>query len=162
MLVVEQSGNGGGAKKAKAGGSGKEVAAEAVAVADKQDGTNKQYCKIHRTKGHDLQSCKKVEQLVEQQKAKYERRGKEKAQEGAGGAGKKRPGQGGRRGKAKQRQGDRPPRGRDKDEDDDEDEDMDDVETSEQEFQKATEVLCVDGGASLHTSHCQLDRKSVV
>src|SRR4051812_14581255 len=33
---------------------------------------------------------------------------------------------------------------------------MDDVETSEQEFQKATEVLCVDGGASLHTSHRQL------
>ena len=60
-----------------------------MAVADKQDGTNKQYCKIHRTKGHDLQSCKKVEQLVEQQKAEYERRDKEKAQEGAGGSGKK-------------------------------------------------------------------------
>ena len=60
--VIEQSG-----KKPKAGSSGKEVAAD-VAVADKQDGTNKQYCKIHRTKGHDLQSCKKVEQLVEQQK----------------------------------------------------------------------------------------------
>ena len=155
VLVVEQSGNGGGAKEAKAGDSGKEVAAE-VAVADKQDGTNKQYCKIHRTKGHDLQSCKKVEQLAEQQKAEYERHDKEKAQEGAGGSGKKRPGRGGRRGKAKQRQGDRPPRGRDKDEDDDDDEDMDDDETDEQEFQKATEVLCVDGGASLHTSHRQL------
>ena len=102
VLVVEQSGNGGGAKKAKAGDSGKEVAAE-VAVADKQDGTNKQYCKIHRTKGHDLQSCKKVEQLVEQQKAEYERRDKEKAREGAGGSGKKRPGRGRRRSKAKQR-----------------------------------------------------------
>ena len=78
VLVVEQSGNGGGAKEAKAGDSGKEVAAE-VAVADKQDGTNKQYCKIHRTKGHDLQNCKKVKQLVEQQKAEYERRDKEKA-----------------------------------------------------------------------------------
>ena len=33
---------------------------------------------------------------------------------------------------------------------------MDDDETDEQEFQKATEVLCVDGGASLHTSHRQL------
>ena len=54
VLVVEQSGIGGGTKKAKAGGSGKEIAAEAVAVADKQDDTNKQYCKIHRTKGHDL------------------------------------------------------------------------------------------------------------
>ena len=61
VLVVEQSGNGGGAKKAKAGTSGE----QAVAVADKQDGTNKQYWKIHRTKGHDLQACKKVEQLVE-------------------------------------------------------------------------------------------------
>ena len=90
VLVVEQSGNGGGAKEAKAGDCGKEVAAE-VAVADKQDGTNKQYCKIHRTKGHDLQNCKRVEQLVEQQKAKYERRDKEKAQEGAGGSGKKHP-----------------------------------------------------------------------
>ena len=65
VLVVESSGNGGGAKKAKDGDSGKEVAAE-VGVADKQDGTNKQYCKIHRTKGHDLQNCKRVEQLVEQ------------------------------------------------------------------------------------------------
>src|SRR3954470_1019856 len=67
VLVVEQSGNEGGAKKAKAGGSGKEVAAcsncQAVAVADKQDGTNKQFCKIHRTKGHDLQSCKKSSSL---------------------------------------------------------------------------------------------------
>ena len=65
VLVVEKSGNGGGAKKAKAGSSGKEIAAstncQTVAVADKQDGTVKQYCKIHRTKGHDLQSCKKVE-----------------------------------------------------------------------------------------------------
>ena len=40
VLVVEQSGNGGGAKEARAGDSGTEVAAE-VAVADKQDGTNK-------------------------------------------------------------------------------------------------------------------------
>ena len=106
VLVVEQSGNG-GAKKAKAGSSGERITAgtnyQAVAVANKQDGTNKQYCKIHRTKGHDLQNCKKVEQLVEQQKAEYERRDKEKAQEGAGGGGKKRPGRGGRRGKAKQR-----------------------------------------------------------
>src|SRR3954462_10860429 len=125
VLVVEQSGNEGGAKKAKAGSSGKEVTAcancQAVAVADKQDGTNKQYCKIHRTKGHDLQSCKKVERLVELQKAEYERRDKEKARGGGGGSSTKRPGQGGRRGKAKQRQGDRPPRGRDKDEDEDAD-----------------------------------------
>ena len=150
VLVVEQSG-----KKAKAGSSGKEVPA-AVAVADKQDGSGKQYCKIHRTKGHDLQTCKKVEQMAELQKAEYERRDKEKAQEGGGGSGKKRPARGGRRGKAMQQQGDRPPRGCDKDEDEDEDEDMDDDEADEQEFQKATVVLCIDGGASLHASHRQL------
>ena len=45
VLVVEQSG-----KKPKAGSSDKEVAA-AVAVADRQDGTNRQYYKIHHTKG---------------------------------------------------------------------------------------------------------------
>ena len=90
VLVVEQSGKEAAAKKTQAGGSGKE--ATPVAAADKQDSPDKQYCKIHRTKGHDLQNCKKVEQLVEQQKAEYERRDKEKAQEGAGGSGKKRPG----------------------------------------------------------------------
>ncbi len=104
VLAVEQTGNGGGAKEAKAGGSDKE--AQPVAAADKQDSSGKQYCKIHRTKGHDLQNCKKVEQLVGQQKAEYERRDKEKAQEGTRGSGKKRPGRGGRRGKTKQRQGD--------------------------------------------------------
>src|SRR3954464_563365 len=55
VLVVEQSGDEGAAKKAQAGSFGKEVAGcancQAVAVADKRDGTNKQYCKIHRTKG---------------------------------------------------------------------------------------------------------------
>ncbi|SPT20207.1 unnamed protein product [Triticum aestivum] len=159
VLAAEQSSDGGGAKAAKSGGSGKGVAAcsnwKAVAAADKQDGTNRQYCKIHRTKGHDLQSCKKVEQLVQLQRAEYERHDKEKAQGDAGGPGMKRPGKEVRRGKEKQRQGDRPPRGRDKGEDDDSDE-MDEDETSEQEFQKATEVLCVDGGASLHASRRQL------
>ena len=77
VLVVEQSGNVGGAKEAKAGDSGKEVSVE-VAVADKQDGTNKQYCMIHRTNGHDLQNCRQVEMLAEKQKAEYERRDKEK------------------------------------------------------------------------------------
>ena len=111
MLVVEQCGNGGGADKAKAGNS-----AEAVVAADKQDGSGKQYCKIHRTKGHDLQACKKVEQMAELQKAEYERRDKEKSREGGVGSGKKYPARGGRPGKAKPQQGDRPPRGRDKDE----------------------------------------------
>src|SRR3954466_13724083 len=159
VLVVEQSGDEGAAKKAQAGGSGKEVAGctncQDVAVADKRDDTNKQYCKIHRTKGHDLQSCKQVERLVELQKAEYERHDKEKAQGGGGGSGTKRPGQGERRGKDKQRQADRPPRGRDKDEDDDDDEDMDEAENSEQEFQKAIEVLCVDGGASHVSRMCE-------
>jgi len=60
VLVVEHSGDGGGSDKAKASESG-----EAVVAADKQDGSGKQYCKIHRTKGHDLQACKKVEQMAE-------------------------------------------------------------------------------------------------
>ena len=96
VLAAEQSSEGGGAKAAKSGNPGKGVAAcdncKAVAAADKQDGTNRQYCKIHRTKGHDLQSCKKVEQLVQLQRAEYERRDKEKAQGDAGGSGMKRPG----------------------------------------------------------------------
>src|SRR6187401_3445754 len=154
VLAVEKSGKEAPAKQAQAGGSGKEPAP--AAAADKPGSSDKQYCKIHRTKGHDLSNCKRVEYLVEQQKAEYERRDKEKAQGGGEEPSKKRPfnGRGGRRGKAKQRQGDRPPRGRDNDEDDDED--MEDDENSEQEFQKATEVLCVDGDASLHTSHRQL------
>src|SRR5215216_5181369 len=32
----------------------------------------------------------------------------------------------------------------------------DEEETSEQEFQRATDALCIDEGASLHTSHRQL------
>ena len=40
-----------------------------------------------------------------------------------------------------------------KEEDDDHDEDD---EFGEHEFQKAMEAMCVDGGASLHTSHRQL------
>ena len=65
VLVVEQFGSGGGAKTAKAGGSGE----EAVAAADKQDGSGKQYCKIHRTKGQNLQNCRQVELLTDKQKA---------------------------------------------------------------------------------------------
>ena len=48
----------------------------------------------------------------------------------------------------------RPARGRNKKQEDD-DHDEDD-ESGEQEFQKAMEAMCVDGGASLHTSHRQL------
>jgi hypothetical protein len=60
--VVEQSGNNGNAKKAKVESSGKGIATcdncQALAAADKQDGSDKQYCKIHHTKGHDLQNCR--------------------------------------------------------------------------------------------------------
>ena len=154
MLAVEGSGNPGTAKKSKTNDPGKEVAGcatcHALAAVDKPEGSAKQYCKIHRTKGHDLQDCRQVEELVEKQKAEYERRDKERAQDGAGGSGKKR-GRGGRRGKTKQ-QKERPARGRDKEQGDDDD-DTEGDESSEHEFQKATEAMCVDRGALLHSSH---------
>ena len=59
-------------------------------------GSGKQYCKIHCTKGHDLQNCRQVELLAEKQKAEYERRDKEKDQDDAEGSGKKRGGEGSR------------------------------------------------------------------
>ena len=37
---------------------------------------------------------------------------------------------------------------------------MNEEETSEHEFQKATNTLCIDGGASLHASHRQLNRRA--
>ena len=102
--------------------------------------------------GHDLQNCRQVELLAEKQKAEYERRDKEKGQEGAEGSDKKHGGQGGRRRKDNQQE--RPTRGRDKNQgDDDHDKDG---ESGEHESQKATEAMWVDGGASLHTSHRQL------
>ena len=89
---------------------------------------------------------------MERQKAEYERREKEKGQDGVEGSSKKRGGRWGRRVKEKQQE--RPARGRDKKEGDDDREEDD--ESSEHEFQKATEAMCIDGGASLHTSHRQL------
>ena len=41
---------------------------------------------------------------------------------------------------------------------DDESDGGDEEETSEQEYQKATDALCIDGGASLHSSHRQLKK----
>src|SRR4051812_11094397 len=87
------------------------------AATDKPGGSDKQYCKIHRTKGHDLQNCRQVELLAEKQKDEYERRDKEKGQDDAEGSGKKRGGQGGPRGKDSQQE--RPARGRDKKQEDD-------------------------------------------
>ena len=82
VLAVVGSDNTGTAKKAKADDPGKEIAGcaacRAMAAADKPGGSDKQYCKIHRTKGHDLQNCRQVELLAERQKAEYERRDKEK------------------------------------------------------------------------------------
>ena len=69
VLAVEGSGDPGAAKKAKADDPSKEVAGctacQALAVADKPRGSDKQYCKIHHTKGHDLQNCRQVELLAE-------------------------------------------------------------------------------------------------
>ena len=111
----------GATKKPKASDPGKEIAGcaacRALAAADKPESSDKQYCKIHRTKGHDLQNCQQVELLAEKQKAEYEKWDKEKDQDGAEGSGKKRGGQGGRRGKDSQQE--RPARGQDKKQEDD-------------------------------------------
>jgi hypothetical protein len=81
-MTVEGSGTPSTSKKAKAEASGKEVAActdcREAAVAEKAGKGNGLYCKIHRTKGHDLQECHQVEQLIKKQRAKYEKRDKEK------------------------------------------------------------------------------------
>ena len=68
VLTIEGSGMPSTSKKAKAEAPGKEDAecadcreAAAAEKAGKGDGP---YCKIHRTKGHDLQERYQVEQLV--------------------------------------------------------------------------------------------------
>ena len=108
VLAVEGSDDIGAAKKVRADGPGKEIAGcaacRALAAANKPGGSGKQYCKIHRTIGHDLQNCRQVELLAEKQKAEYERRDKEKVQDSAEGSGKKHGGQGGRRGKDDQQE----------------------------------------------------------
>ena len=58
VLAVEGSDDAGSAKKTRAGDPGKEiggcVACRALAAAEKPGNSGKRYCKIHRTKGHDL------------------------------------------------------------------------------------------------------------
>nr|XP_020151179.1 transmembrane channel-like protein 2-A [Aegilops tauschii subsp. strangulata] len=157
-MSVEGSDNTSAGKKAKTEGLGKDTAVctcgHEAAARDKMDKTDVPYCKIHPTKGHDLQECRQVEQLAEKQKQEYEKRDKEKGQDGAGGSGKKnRGGRGGHRGKAKQ-QKEKPARGCDKEDEDDDDEDEE--ESEGQEFQKATEAMCINGGASLQSSHRHL------
>ena len=82
VLAVEGSDDAGSAKKTTADDPDKEiagcVACRALAAAARPGNSDKQYCKIHRTKGHDLQNCQQVELLAEKQRAKYERRDKEK------------------------------------------------------------------------------------
>ena len=116
MLAVEGSDDTGSTKKTKADDPDKEiagcVACRALAVAEKPGNSDKRYYKIYRTKGHALQDCRQVELLAEKQRAEYERRDKEKGQDGAEGSGKKRDGQAGRHGKDKQQE--RPARGREK------------------------------------------------
>src|SRR3954469_20954717 len=129
-----------------------DVSLAGPSAAEKSGNSDKQYYKIHRTKGHALQDCRQVELLAEKQRAEYERRDKEKGQDGAEGSGKKRDSQACRRGKDKQQE--RPAQGRDRKPEDDNHEEDD--ESGDQGFQKATEAMCVEGGASLHTSHRRL------
>ena len=67
-MIVERLGTPSTGKKAKAEASDKEVAACAdrreAATAEKAGKSDGPYCKIHQTKGHDLQECHQVEQLV--------------------------------------------------------------------------------------------------
>ena len=69
--------------------------------------------------------------------------------------GKGRGGEANRPGKAFQNQG-KPTRGIEKEDCDDGSDGGDEEETSEQEFQKSTDAMCIDGGASLQSSHHQL------
>nr|XP_020172579.1 uncharacterized protein LOC109758143 [Aegilops tauschii subsp. strangulata] len=156
VMAVESSSDLSADKKAKTEAPGKEAATCAhcrvAATAEKTGKSDEPYCKIHRTKGHDLRDCKQVEQVVEKQKAEYERRDKERGQNDAGGKGHH--GRNGRRDNENQQKA-KPARGRDKKEDEGDSDEGDD-ETSEQEFQKAIEAICIDGGASLHSYHRQL------
>jgi hypothetical protein len=81
VMAVEGFGNSNAAKKAKTEGSGKEAVpcadCQEAAVGEKTSKSDGPYCKIHRTKGHDLQECRQVEQLAEKQKAEYEKRDEE-------------------------------------------------------------------------------------
>ena len=67
-MTVEGSGTPSTGKKAKAKAPNKEAAVCAdyreAATAEKAGKSDGPYCKIHRTKGHDLEECHQVEQLV--------------------------------------------------------------------------------------------------
>jgi hypothetical protein len=82
VMAVESPSDANAAKKSKAESPDKEVAGCAdcreAAAGDKSGKTGGPYCKIHRTKGHDLLECRQVEQLAEKQKQEYKKRDKEK------------------------------------------------------------------------------------
>lgn len=111
---------------------------------------------MHRHKGHDLQHCQQVEQLAEKQRAEYQRRDKEKARDDGEGSVKKKGGQGYHPGKPKNKRV-KPVQARERKEED-EDEDCPEDDSSDHEFQRATDMICLDGGASLHYSHRQLNK----
>ena len=77
-MTVEGPGTPSTGKKAKAEAPDKEAAMCAdcreAAAAEKAGKCDGPYCKIHQTKGHDLQECYQVEQLVKRQRAEYEKR----------------------------------------------------------------------------------------
>ena len=62
VLAVEGSEDAGSTKKTKADDRSKEVAGcvacQDLAAAEKPGNSDKQYCKIHRSKGHDLHNCR--------------------------------------------------------------------------------------------------------
>ena len=81
-MTVEGSGMPSTGKKARAEAPGKGAAActdcRDAAAAEKAGKGDGPYCKIHQTKGHDLQECYQVEKLVKKQIPEYEKRDKEK------------------------------------------------------------------------------------
>ena len=131
-MTVEGSSTPSTGKKAKAEAPDKEAAAfsdcREAAAAEKAGKGDGSYCKIHRTKGHDLQECYQVEQLVKKQEAKYEKRDKEKVQNIAGD--KSWCGEVGRPGKPFRSQA-KPARCREKETCDDESDGEDEKETSD-------------------------------
>lgn len=160
VFSVEAVGDADSAKKAKDETSGNDAAGcgscHALAAADKPNGSGAQYCKIHPTNGHNFQHSWQVEQLAEKQKAEYQRRDKEKAWQGGEGSGGKKGAQGCCPGKFKVKKA-RHAQPREKMEEDD-DEDSPDDYSSHHEFQRATDMMCLEGGASIHYSHRQLKK----
>ena len=92
VLTVKGLGTPSTGKITKVEAPGKEVVlcvdCQEAAAAEKAGKGDGPYCKIHWTKGHDLQECYQVEQLAKRQRAEYEKHDKEKGQNVAGGKGR--------------------------------------------------------------------------